>query len=77
MQLNKETHELDIHRALSLLSPRTRVLAVAYTSNVLGCLLQQHQLQQLLQQAKLLSPNIITLVDAAQALPHLPVNPKP
>ncbi|CDJ56306.1 selenocysteine lyase, putative [Eimeria maxima] len=72
--INKETKELDINIAVSLLSPKTRILALACTSNVLGALLQQQQLQQLLQQAKLINPNIITLVDAAQALPHIPLH---
>ncbi|XP_026192650.1 uncharacterized protein LOC34624144 [Cyclospora cayetanensis] len=68
--LERHTGILDVKRAVSLLSPRSQVLAVACVSNVLGSFVRRQQLQQLMRAAKKAHPRLITLVDATQALAH-------
>ncbi|KAL8424367.1 hypothetical protein Efla_000824 [Eimeria flavescens] len=72
--LESGSRKLDVHRALSLLSSRTRVLAVACVSNVLGAFVQQQQLKQLLLRAKAQQQKLITLLDATQAVQHAKVD---
>ncbi|KAL8433771.1 hypothetical protein ACSSS7_003617 [Eimeria intestinalis] len=72
--LHKSSRELDIKGAMAQLSSRTRVLAVACVSNVLGAFVKQQQLQQLLRFAKSQHQNLVTLVDATQAVQHTQIN---
>ena len=53
----------------SLMTPRTRLLACAHVSNALGTVLP---VRRLVAAAK--SRGITTLLDGAQAVPHMPVN---
>lgn len=57
--------ELDMDSFNSLLSDRTRVLAITHVSNVLGTV---NPVAKMISQAKALG--IITLLDGAQAVPH-------
>jgi len=57
--------ELDMESFNSLLSDRTRVLAVTHVSNVLGTI---NPVADMMSQAK--ARGIITLLDGAQAVPH-------
>jgi cysteine desulfurase/selenocysteine lyase len=64
--------EFDFNQYLSLLSPKTRIVAVCYVSNVLGCINPVHQIAS---SAKLVSDGkAVVMVDAAQALPFLAVD---
>ncbi|KAL8272451.1 hypothetical protein Esti_003574 [Eimeria stiedai] len=72
--LHKSSRELDIKGAMGQLSARTRVLAVACVSNVLGAFVKQQQLRQLLRCAKSQHQDLVTLVDATQALQHAQMN---
>ncbi|MFL1403831.1 aminotransferase class V-fold PLP-dependent enzyme [Marinobacter sp. M1N3S26] len=57
--------ELDLESFNSLLSERTRVLAITHVSNVLGTV---NPIAPLIEQAK--AHGVITVVDGAQAVPH-------
>lgn len=60
---------LDLDAYGRLLSPRTRVVALAHVSNVLGTI---NPVAQIAEQAHRVGA--LVLVDAAQAVPHLPVD---
>ena len=57
--------ELDLDSFNSLLTERTRILAITHVSNVLGTV---NPIAPLIEQAKKLG--VITLIDGAQAVPH-------
>jgi len=57
--------ELDLDSFNSLLSERTRILAITHVSNVLGTV---NPIAPLIEQARKLG--VITLIDGAQAVPH-------
>lgn len=50
---------------------KTKVLAITYASNVLGTI---NPIKEIIKEAKKANPNIIVLVDGAQAVPHMQVN---
>jgi cysteine desulfurase/selenocysteine lyase len=54
-----------------LITPQTKLLALSHVSNVLGTI---HPIKQLIATAKQINPHIITIIDGAQAIPHLPVD---
>ena len=60
---------LDLAAYRSLLGPRTRVVAVAHMSNVLGVV---HPVAEMAEAAR--AVGALTVVDGAQAAPHLPVD---
>ena len=60
---------LDLDAFQRLLGPRTRVVAFAHVSNVLGTILPVARLCALARQA-----GAVTVVDGAQAAPHLPLD---
>src|SRR3989344_3567413 len=67
---------LDIRtgRDLSLqnvVSKKTKILSLTYVSNVLGTI---NPIKQIVMAAKKINPNIIVIVDAAQAVPHIKVD---
>jgi cysteine desulfurase/selenocysteine lyase len=60
---------LDLEAYARLLSPRTRVVALAHVSNVLGTI---NPVAQMVEQAHRVGA--LVLLDGAQAVPHLPVD---
>jgi cysteine desulfurase/selenocysteine lyase len=60
---------LDVEHFRQLLSPRTKLAAVAHVSNALGTVLPVQQLSRLAHQQ-----GAAVLVDGAQAAPHLQIN---
>ena len=54
-----------------IITKRTKILALAYVSNVLGTI---NPVKEIIRAAKKINPEIITVVDAAQAVPHIPVD---
>jgi cysteine desulfurase/selenocysteine lyase len=64
-----EHGEIHIDAVESLMSDRTRLFACAHVSNALGTVLP---IRRLIAAAK--SRGIITLIDGAQAVPHMPVD---
>jgi len=61
--------EVHFDAVVALMSPRTKLLACAHVSNALGTVLP---VRRLVAAAK--ARGIVTLIDGAQAIPHLPVD---
>jgi cysteine desulfurase/selenocysteine lyase len=64
-----ENGELDLDSLDRLLTPRTRLLALTHVSNVLGTV---NPVKQIIRKAH--AREIPVLVDAAQSVPHMPVD---
>jgi cysteine desulfurase/selenocysteine lyase len=64
-----ERGEVHVRSVEALMTPRTRLLACAHVSNALGTVLP---VRELVAAAK--SRGIVTLIDGAQAVPHMPVD---
>ncbi|MBA3258463.1 MAG: cysteine desulfurase [Gemmatimonadales bacterium] len=64
-----DSGELDLEALHRYLTPRTRIFAFVHLSNVLGTI---NPVARLVAQAR--SVGAVTLVDGAQAAPHLPLN---
>ena len=61
--------ELNMEQFASLLSDRTRLLAITHVSNAMGTINPVKQMTELAHNA-----GALVLVDAAQSIPHLPVS---
>lgn len=61
--------ELELDRLAQLITPRTRLIAVAHVSNVLGTVNPIRQISAIAR-----SKGVKVFVDGAQAIQHLPVN---
>ncbi len=55
----------------TIITKRTKILALTYVSNVLGTI---NPIKEIISIVKKINPNIITIVDAAQAVPYLKVD---
>lgn len=66
-----ETGDLDLEHLATLITSKSRILALTYISNVLGTV---NPLKKIIQIAK--DHKMLTVVDAAQAVAFLPVNVK-
>lgn len=62
---------LKIEDLKKLISRRTKIFALSYVSNVLGTI---NPIKEIVKIAKLQNPEIITILDGAQAIPHFKVN---
>ena len=62
---------LDLEAAEQLLSPRTKLVSVMWVSNALGTI---NPIEEIVRRARAVGAKV--LVDAAQAVPHLPVDIK-
>lgn len=60
-----------INNLEKIITKKTKILAIAYVSNALGTI---NPVKEVIQAAKKINPKIKTLVDAAQAVPHMPVD---
>ncbi|GAB4218977.1 MAG: cysteine desulfurase [Candidatus Microgenomates bacterium] len=56
-----------------IVSKKTKILSLVYVSNVLGTV---NPIKEIIQTAKKINPNIIVIVDAAQAAPHIKIDVK-
>ncbi len=64
----------DSHGSIKLegiITPKTKLLCLTHISNVLGTI---NPIKEIISQAKKINPTIITVVDAAQSVPHMPVD---
>jgi len=66
-----ETGVLDEGQLERAVTKDTRLLAITYVSNALGTI---NPLKKIIRGVKRKNPHILVLVDAAQAVPHLPVD---
>ncbi len=55
----------------NIITKKTKILALTYVSNVLGTV---NPIKEIVSIAKSINPNIITILDAAQAAPHLKID---
>ncbi|HEX7542968.1 MAG TPA: SufS family cysteine desulfurase, partial [Patescibacteria group bacterium] len=55
----------------TIITKRTKILTLTYVSNVLGTI---NPIKEIISAAKKINPKIITIVDAAQAVPHLKID---
>lgn len=53
------------------ISKKTKILALTYVSNALGTI---NPVKEIIEAAKKINPKIITIIDAAQAVPHMKVD---
>lgn len=63
--------ELDVKNLEKYISKKTIILCLTYVSNVLGI---ANEIKLIIKNAKKINPKIITIVDAAQAVPHRKVD---
>jgi cysteine desulfurase/selenocysteine lyase len=63
--------ELDVKNLLSLVTEKTKVLAITLCSNVLGTI---NPIKEIIQEVKKINPKILTVVDGAQAVIHSKVD---
>ncbi|MBT4604922.1 SufS family cysteine desulfurase [archaeon] len=68
-----DNYELDLSNLNQIITKKTKVLSLTHISNVLGTI---NPVKQIIKQAKNINPNIITIIDAAQSVPHMPVDVK-
>lgn len=61
----------DMEKVAQLLTPKTRLVALTYVSNVLGSIVPVEEVAKLCRER-----NILYLIDASQATPHLPIDVK-
>lgn len=54
-----------------VITNKTKIFAISYVSNTLGTI---NPVKELIKEAKKINPKIITVVDAAQAVPHLKID---
>ena len=63
---------LNIGNDLSkIITKKSKILALTYVSNVLGTI---NPIKKIIAEAKKINPEIITIIDAAQAVPHMKVD---
>ncbi|WP_150467705.1 aminotransferase class V-fold PLP-dependent enzyme [Francisella sp. SYW-9] len=67
----KDNGELDIENLLSLITDRTKVLAITLCSNVLGTI---NPVKEIITKVKKINLSILTIVDGAQAVIHSKVD---
>jgi cysteine desulfurase/selenocysteine lyase len=63
--------QLNLNDLNTLITRRTKLLAITAASNVLGTI---HPIEKIVKQVKKINPDCLVLVDAAQAVPHMPVD---
>ena len=63
--------EVTLNEIEKLINEKTKIISIAYVSNVLGAM---NPIQEIIKKAH--EKNIIVVVDAAQAIPHMPVDVK-
>lgn len=66
-----EASQFQITNLKNYINKKTRMLAITYVSNVLGSV---NPIKEIIKEAKKINPQIIVLVDGAQAVPHLKVD---
>lgn len=54
-----------------IITKKTKIFTLTYVSNVLGTI---NPIKEIIKSAKTINPNIIIIIDAAQAVPHLEVD---
>ncbi len=71
LSLSKVLLQNDVPGLEKIITKKTKILAIAYISNVLGTI---NPIKEIVKVVKSINPKLIVLVDAAQAVPHLKVD---
>lgn len=76
LEIVKKQDRRDDHEDIQIelgdwITPKTKVLAITYVSNVLGTI---NPIRQIIQNAKRINPSLIVVVDASQAVGHLNID---
>lgn len=66
-----ENYDLDYEQLKKLITRKTKLLTITAMSNVLGTIVDIPKVSAI---AKSINPSIIIIVDAAQSVPHIPVD---
>jgi cysteine desulfurase/selenocysteine lyase len=69
----KDEQAVDFPLVKQYITPQTKLLAIPYVSNMLGTI---NPVSEIIAASKKINPNIITVIDAAQAVPHMGVDVK-
>lgn len=69
----KDDFTLKIENFSKLINKKTKILTLCHVSNVLGTI---NPIKEIIATAKRINPNIITIVDGAQSVPHFSLNVK-
>jgi len=64
-------YELDLNKAREMITAKTKIVSIVHMSNVLGTINPIKEITEIAHQA-----GAVMIVDAAQSVPHLPVNVK-
>ncbi|HLL60956.1 MAG TPA: SufS family cysteine desulfurase [Candidatus Nitrosocosmicus sp.] len=73
IDLDINNFELRTNDLKKTITKKTKLLALTYVSNVTGMILP---LKELIREARILNPEIIIIIDGAQAVPHMEINLK-
>ena len=74
LAVNKEDDfRLDLSHLETIITKKTKILAITHVSNVLGTI---NPLKEIIQRVRTINPECIVIVDAAQSIPHLKVDVK-
>ncbi|MBS3092192.1 cysteine desulfurase [Candidatus Pacearchaeota archaeon] len=68
-----DNFELDHNKAREIITDKTAILSITHTSNALGTI---NNAKELINLAKQKNPDVITIVDAAQSVPHIKIDVK-
>jgi cysteine desulfurase / selenocysteine lyase len=68
---NKNEQKVNIELLKQYISFSTKILTLVYVSNTVGTI---NPITEIIKAAKEINPNIITIVDAAQAAPHMKID---
>lgn len=68
---NKNEQKINIELLKQHINVRTKILALVYVSNTVGTI---NPIADIIKVAKEINPHIITIVDAAQAAPHMKID---
>lgn len=68
---NQKSKNGDIISLDAIIRRKTKILAITYVSNALGVI---NQVKEIIVAAKKINPQVITVVDAAQAAPHIKID---
>jgi cysteine desulfurase/selenocysteine lyase len=60
-----------IEEVIQSVTRKTKILAITHTSNVFGTV---HPIQEIVKKAKKINPDILVIVDGAQAVPHMKID---
>jgi cysteine desulfurase/selenocysteine lyase len=66
-----QNHKLDLSELAGSINENTRILAITQVSNVLGAV---NQIKQIADVVHDINPEVVIVVDGAQAVAHMPVN---